>query len=611
MCSRPVSRSYAVRIAGAVLVSALLLGCQEYRLSGKDDPPGGTDSDAGTTPSTGTDDECSALDLPLAEPLATASPTCSDVDVSWEVIIEADFDVPGVINAAAFAPFLPGELPDILVCRTGSGSLGIAAIDPQSGAMRSTEDLLGDCASFAWAAGTDGTAVGALAHVMDPPGLALTADPGGPWTVAARAWESLPVVADLDQDGTAEVLYGNEAFHADAEVMATFGDAFGRSWMTAADVVDGDALEVVAPDGVYNVEGERIVSWPAQFLDGQSYSQGVFPVRVDEVIRYFAANGRALWAFDEDGSEMWERSWAGDDSVPVGGYWAVGEANGDGRPDMCLFAGAHVVVVDIDGEVLLEETTGDTLAWNRGGCALSDLDADGNDEVVTYDASGIRVYDVASRSLLAHRPDICSTTWQTPPAIADVDEDGSGEIVVVGQPGPCTEEMVLGGHVYVLGPAEGRWARTRPVWNQLPYDPALIADDGTLGTGPEWSNRFRSQPSRDGERPDLSPELVDVCADDCETGSVWWSVRVRNSGSADASEGTQVVLASTTTGEIAVGSIPAPIPAGWASEAIRLEAGAADLLGQLHIEVRNGAISECDSSNDRLDLGPDVPCAND
>ena len=157
-----------------------------------------------------------------------------------------------------------------------------------------------------------------------------------------------------------------------------------------------------------------------------------------------------------------------------------------------------------------------------------------------------------------------------------------------------------------MGPAEGRWARTRPVWNQLPYDPALIADDGRLVTHPEWSNRFRSQPGRDGERPDLAPEFVDVCAEDCATGSVSWSVRVRNTGSADAAEGTQVALVSATTGDVVVGSIDAPIPAGWVSDAIRLDARAADLIGPLRIEVRNEVISECDVSNDRLDL--DTPC---
>ena len=403
------------------------------------------------------------------------------------------------------------------------------------------------------------------------------------------------------------MLYGNDAFHTDARVVASFGDAIGLFWMSAADVVAGGALEVVARDGVYDFSGARVVTWPAEFLDVPYYIQGVIPLRVEEGIRYFGSNWNAVWAFDEDGSEVWRHSWDTDGSVYVGGYWAVGEANGDGRPDMCLFAGDQVVVVDIDGEILLQETTGDTLAWNRGGCAMADLDGDGNDEVVTYDASGVRIYDVPTQALLAHRPDICSTTWQTPPAIADIDGDGSGELLVVGGPAPCTGDAPGGGHVYVLGPAVGRWSRTRPVWNQLPYDPALIADDGRLVTNPAWSNRFRSQPGRDGEWPDLAPELVDVCVEDCESGNASWSVRVRNTGSADAPSGTQVVLVSATTGDIAVGAIEAPIPAGWASEAIRLEARAVDLVGPLRVEVHNDAISECDPGNDRLDV--DMPCA--
>lgn len=595
-------------------MSAPLLGCQEYGLSGKDESPGGEDSVIDSPPSTDTDVVCDALDLPLAEPLGTAPPTCSAVDANWDVVIETDFTVPTAVNAAAFAPYLSGESPEILVCTWDSATSlwGMIAINPQTWTTRYSEELEADCSSFAWGAGGDGTTVGALGMVYPEGGVALTTDPNGPWTTAlASPVEALPVLADLDGDGAGEVLYGNDAFHTDASVVASFGDALGRIWMTAADVVAGGALEVVGPDGVYDFGGHRIVNWPAPFLNGPSYSQGVIPVRVDEGVRYLASNGSAVWALDESGSEVWHHSWDTDVPVYVGGYWAVGEANSDGRPDMCLFAGDQVVVIDIDGEILLQETTGDSLAWNIGGCAMADLDGDGNDEVVAYDRSGLRIYDVATQTLRAHRPDICSSTWQTPPAITDVDGDGSGEILVVGGPGPCLDNSIGGGHVYVLGPAEGRWSRTRPVWNQLPYDPALIADDGRLVTHPEWSNRFRSQPGRDGERPDLAPELVDVCVDDCTTGTVSWSVRVRNTGSVDAPAGTQVVLASAMVEDIAVGVFDAPIPAGWASEAIRLEAHAADLAGPLHIQVHNDAISECDPGNDRLDLDADVPCAGD
>ena len=446
-----MTHSRAVRIAAAVLFAAPLLGCQEYGLHGKDEWPGSNDSEDTTPPPTETDDVCDALDMPLAEPLAAASPTCSAVDADWDVVIEADFSLPGVINAAGYAPYLPGESPEILVCALDSAArlVRMTAIDPYSGAMRSSEGVYADCSSFAWGVGEDGRTVGAFGGVIDEPGFALTTDPNGPWTIALSSpWASLPVLADLDGDGTGEVLYGNEAFHTDANVVATFGDAVGRIWMTAADVVAGGALEVVAPDGVYDFGGDRIVTWPAEFLDGQSYSQGVFPVLVDEGVRYIAANGRVVWAFDENGSEIWQRSWDTADPVPVGGYWAVGEANGDGRPDMCLFAGDQVVVIDIDGEILLEQTTGDPLAWNSGGCAMADLDGDGNDEVVTYDTSGVRIYDVGTQTLLAHRSDICTATWQTPPVIADIDEDGSSEILVVGQPESCTEEhSIVGGHV--------------------------------------------------------------------------------------------------------------------------------------------------------------------
>lgn len=159
-----------MRIAAARLISVPLLVCQDYALSGKDLDPGGIDSE--TAPPIETAEACDALMLPLSEPLPVAPATCSAVDANWDVVIEADFYVPRLFNAAGFAPYIPGESPEILVCALDPMArlVRMTAIDSESGAMRSSEGVYADCSSFAWGVGEGGRTVGAFGHVIEQGG---------------------------------------------------------------------------------------------------------------------------------------------------------------------------------------------------------------------------------------------------------------------------------------------------------------------------------------------------------------------------------------------------------------------------------------------------------
>ena len=76
--------------------------------------------------------------------------------------------------------------------------------------------------------------------------------------------------------------------------------------------------------------------------------------------------------------------------------------------------------------------------------------------------------------------------------------------------------------LFVVGPATGRWARTRPVWHELAYDITSVRDDGVIISFPypSWStyNAFRAQPAHDGLHPDRVIDATGVCADACDDG---------------------------------------------------------------------------------------------
>ncbi len=104
--------------------------------------------------------------------------------------------------------------------------------------------------------------------------------------------------------------------------------------------------------------------------------------------------------------------------------------------------------------------------------------------------------------------------------VVDADMDGSAELVFVED--DVDPEVWVGedpnvdnSTLFVFGAAEGEWARSRPVWNQLPYDITTVRDDGAIVRfpRPSWSqyNAFRAQPAHDGDHRRRRSAAHEVC----------------------------------------------------------------------------------------------------
>lgn len=592
-------RARQASVASASALLAALYGCVDYGFGKSDDGfTPSSDEETGTVPA---DSGC-ALFLPEAEAIE-GPPTCMAFEASWDLAVEAAYATESdVFPAAAVAPPAVGAAPAILV---EERDYGIVAIDPGTGVRTELGAVVNDNGLHAWAL-AGGASVGAVANYLLGVDVAYGTEP---FTFNAIGSGIAPVIADVDQDGDAEVLYGSGAVGLDGGTSERW-PAQARTLAPLPVDVNGDgALEILGGYGVYTPSGEQLLAWPADFgASANGYAQ-VVAVESTTGARYLAVDGLGPLALDEAGTLLWEFEGRGayPGALRWGGLAAVGDTNGDGDPDLCSTAEDRIVVVGSDGSTLLDAATDEPLAWLTGGCALADLDADGNHEVIAYGAYGLRLYDVETTSLLAEWTGACSTSWRSPPTVADVDQDGSAEIVLVGADWPCAGAP---DHVYVIGPARGRWARTRPVWNQVPYSPHLISNSGELLRYPPPNpGLFRAQPARDGAWADLAPEVVDACADDCSDGEVLLAVRVRNTGSSPAPGATVrlSVVADGALAELASISFPEEVPAGWASAARPLRVPAGMWPGHHVLDVR-GFEGECDVSNDRIESGLPDPC---
>lgn len=594
-----------------LLILTALTSCEgsKGRTEGMGRDGEGTDSN---------DAVCPGLELPDAEKLTT-EPECTAFKVvSWDLSVELQVTLDTAdrtyASAPVVAPVFDAGAPSILVLDGTSQQL--LAIDGATGEIRALEARENDIEFFAWGFSADGsTRIAAMWNSVDD-GVELSSATGA-WTHVAMERGNAPSLADLDQDGVPEVLAGGHALSVLGELRGRWTIPLYTLWdlMVVAD--EEAAPTVVTATGHREPDGTLLTRWEEDSLVSFMGFLQAYPVFGDPVA-FLLLDGLGPVALDADGGTVWSGVGGVGQQVPeeTGYVSALGDTDGDGEPDLCLLVGDRVVVTSMDGSVLLDEATGVELAWTSGGCALADLDADGDHEVVAYGAFGLRLYDVESRRLLSSREDVCTWLNEAPPVVADVDGDGSAEIVVTGANGGCAAREEAGAFVTVLGPAEGRWARTRPVWNQLAYDPTVVTDGARVRVfprpNPTTVRAYRAQPAQDGERADLAPEVIDACAESCSDGVIQVSARVLNRGVVDAAAGAELVL-YTRTGtdplrEVARVSLPDGVPAGWASEAVVLSVPASEWGDRRVLEVRGDPTAECDLLDDRVEDGIPDPC---
>ncbi len=450
---------------------------------------------------------------------------------------------------------------------------------------------------------------GAPAPMPPPPGsepcrvAAYTPDGALRWLAeepAVPCGGHAPALADLEGDGTVEVIVGPVLLEGASGAWRASGDAGGgrpmefaeAGWMSFAADLDGDGTQEVvsgaalyAPDGTTRCVTGAADGFPAA-ADLDADGAGEVVVVASGWLRVHDADcaPRASWALLGEG---------------LGGPPTIGDLDADGLPEIGVATAEAYTAYEADGTVLWSVPVSD---WSSSstGAAFFDFDGDGGLEVVYADETALWILDGRSGDVRLQDDAHSSRTLHELPVVVDVDGDGLTEIVV---PNGGTHSDAEATGLYVLGSADGSWATNRRVWNQHAYSVTNVDDDlGVPATPtPNWPtwNTFRSgtvDPVSGGALPDAVP-VIEVCTDACADGRLVVDVAVGNQGMAGLRGGVPVTLyvdgvaAGTTWTDAVVGT-------GGVSAGARFE-------------VASGATVRVAVDDDGTGAGRVVECAED
>jgi hypothetical protein len=329
---------------------------------------------------------------------------------------------------------------------------------------------------------------------------------------------------DIDGDGQLEIAGPSEIYEADGTLLGSTG--LTGNWTASADL-DGDfAPEIIVAQ--FNVHQIHIYHWDAQLqqvvIDRQSLD----------------INGMLSPALCPPGSSG---------SMYGGGPPTIADFDGDGTPDIGIAGGVGYGV--IDGNAVMNPLIAniDTFLWSsqttdcssaQTGSSVFDFDGDGSAEVVYSDEQHLRIYAGTTGEVLWST---CNTTGtlRELPVVADVDNDGHADIVVVSNDySSITCDGTKQSGVRIFGDELGLWVRTRRIWNQHHYHVTNIEENGSIPAQEpknwltEGLNNFRQnvQPLGEFSAPDLIVGIDAECM-----GGYQAIARVRNIGQASVPAG--------------------------------------------------------------------------
>ncbi|MEE9391634.1 MAG: FG-GAP-like repeat-containing protein [Planctomycetota bacterium] len=281
-----------------------------------------------------------------------------------------------------------------------------------------------------------------------------------------------PSIADLDGDGSPEIVIGRQALDANGLLLWTgtggIGGATGFPLSIVADIdLDGEP-NVIAGNTVYNADGS--ILWQIAIPDGHgavgNFDLDPFP----EIVHVAGGQVRLI---DHLGNIVW-----GPVPIPGGGTGGpptVADYDGDGMPEIGVAGAARYAVFETDGTLKWQSVTQDGSS-NRTGSSVFDFNGDGAAEVVYRDELFLRLYNGLDGTVLFQTP-LSSCTWHEYVLVADVDADGNAEIIAVAN-NNCGFGPQRG--IFVFGDPTDNWVATRQIWNQHSYHITNVNDDGTI-----------------------------------------------------------------------------------------------------------------------------------
>ncbi|HVI01996.1 MAG TPA: FG-GAP-like repeat-containing protein, partial [Enhygromyxa sp.] len=302
-------------------------------------------------------------------------------------------------------------------------------------------------------------------------------------------------LADVDNDGTPEIIAGNRLHHVDGSVETTLPIADPSYSATAAADLDGDGdLEIVMGNAAYHHDGTQL--WTTGLADG--YPQ-VADLDADNLPEVLLLNSQGISVIEHNGTVKYSNLTPTGD--PMGGNtWrrpaTIHDFDGDGAPEYAVSSQNHYAVYEADASILWQAQVLDSSGIAAG--TAFDFDGDSIAEAMYADETNLYVYD-GMGGVLLQVPRSSGTIIEYP-VVADVDNDGSAEIIVVSNTSWQGQQTAPA--VQVVRDVEDRWIQARRIWNQHTYHVTNVREDGTIPQfeQPHWEalNTFRTNAQIEG-----------------------------------------------------------------------------------------------------------------
>ncbi|MFZ5981161.1 MAG: FG-GAP repeat domain-containing protein, partial [Candidatus Zixiibacteriota bacterium] len=269
-------------------------------------------------------------------------------------------------------------------------------------------------------------------------------------------------IADIDHDGNAEIISGHVVFNNDGTLRWSGTARYdGISIVTDLDM-DGYP-EILVDNTAYRNDGT--VYWKTPVITSPLVGHAVANLDDDpypEIIQTIKSSDKkvTVYCFEHDGVLKWGpiKLVYGDPAAA-----AIGDFDGDGKPEIGISAGSRYTVLRADGSIMWESVVFDGTGGGLGA-SIFDFDGNGAAEIVHNDNHYLRIFDGTTGEVLFSTPNSTLTAYEYP-SIADVDNDGSTEIIVYANPSGYYNYK----GIRVFENRCDSWRDTRKIWNEYNY----------------------------------------------------------------------------------------------------------------------------------------------
>ena len=384
-------------------------------------------------------------------------------------------------------------------------------------------------------------------------------------------------LADLNGDGTPEIIYGALVLNADGTLLWEKNGGGGEGAVSSyyggiavvADIDLDGSPDVIAGRRVYEADGE------AKFdpLTGDDGYPAVANLDDDPQAEIVLVHNGKVTIFDGETGVAQSNTFtiAGGG---IGGPPTIADFDGSGRNEIGVAGAAFYTVLRYEPPPSGGESLG-TLSelWkqptrdfssNSTGSSVFDFEGDGKAEVIYNDECYMRVYDGTTGEVVVEVPNTSATIHEYP-IVVDVDGDGRSEIVFIANSNNADDnckDSVIPGYstsggkrtgVYVYGDANEEWVRTRRVWHQHAYHVTNINPQGVVPAVelPNWTqpglNNYRQNVQGEGifNAPDLEVLGLEVDIVGCPN-VLKLTARIANTGNLGVLPGVPVAFRSGT-----------------------------------------------------------------